>query len=199
MSGLIFWPGHEQRAADDEGSDKVLQSNIISSLNLNEFINDAWEMPLCVLIYGGCQYQQNVIYCIKMRSLLLLWVSPVRLTWTRELRTSQQIINKQVSLLLWELRRGESPSWCMLGTVSLVSLGCRRQLMLTNCQRWALQSAGSLVRLHHPTVQCLSVPGRVFALQIEKVVSMDQMWAANTVTLKIYGPDCLAWLPPPPR
>ena len=50
-----------------------------------------------------------------------------------------------------------------------------------------------------PTVQCLSVPGRVFALQIEKVVSMDQMWAANTVTLKIYGPDCLAWLPPPPR
>ena len=30
-------------------------------------------MPLCVLIYGGCQYQQNVIYCIKMRILLLLW------------------------------------------------------------------------------------------------------------------------------
>ena len=32
-----------------------------------------------------------------------------------------------------------------------------------------------LVRLHQPTAQCLSVPGRVFALQIEKVVSMDQM------------------------
>ena len=189
MSGLIFWPGHEQWAADDEGSDKVLQSNIISSLNLNEFINDAWEMPLCVLIYGGCQYQQNVIYCIKMSSLLLLWVSPVRLTWTQELRTSQQIINKPVSLL-WELRRGESPGWCMLGTVALVSLGCRRQLMLTNCAE--CREPGEAASPH-------SVPGRVFALQIEKVVSMDQMWAANTVTLKIYGPGCLAWLPPPPR
>ena len=52
-------------------------------------------MPLCVLIYGGCQYQQNVIYCIKMRILLLLRLSPVRVTRGREPGTfSLEHLNK---------------------------------------------------------------------------------------------------------
>ena len=135
-------------------------------------------MPLCVLIYGGCQYQQNVIYCIKMRILLLLQVSPVRVTRDREpqhfLRSEHfntLIVNTPVSL---EAVRVKAARLMNAGTGTLLSPGCRGQLMLTNCQ--SAVSSSCTIAPYPGVSQCLPSPGpsRAFASQIEKVVSMDQ-------------------------